>query len=94
MMPEQAKRVAHRLLVVEAGQVGRRPQSGQLYRPELLGPRGGKVFLFHRCRAHPVIFRLRSASQSAIAAIRMVVQLALVGVVLTTLFSVALAAMD
>jgi ABC-type iron transport system FetAB permease component len=84
---EQAKRIGHRLLVVEAGQIREEVPSGQLHRPKLLGARGGKWFCFMNAGLS-VIFSLSVHRSLLVAAIRMVVQLALVGLVLTTLFSV------
>src|ERR1700731_203221 len=38
-------------LWLKPGMSGRRPQSEQLYRPELLGPCGSKCSCFYQCRA-------------------------------------------
>jgi phosphate-transporting ATPase len=84
---EQAKRIAHRILVVKAERSRRRSPNGQLHCPKLLGACGGKHLCFSQRRPLGNLWT-ESSSQLLIAALRMTVQLALMGLVLTTLFSV------
>src|SRR5205823_8534533 len=62
------------------GASGRRSASGQLHCPELLGPCPGDAGL-------SIVFGLKIHRSLLVAAIRMAVQLTLVGLVLTALFS-------